>query len=198
MSKQISGSIDWPWPTMFYDNRHNELVALANNTKYDFKEGAEFKIVFVSIGNSNGWKDSWVGAMGETGDIAITYGGVTPIDSDAGLVLHRPNNCSYNYPIFSVAPIGHGIIYGDMIEENEFEYLNKTCEGRPFPIAYTYNVDTDIVNVLFSNDNTISFALNGSGYYRHNWASAHFSNAGLHLYRYSFRTEEELCQKIQE
>lgn len=197
MPRQISGSVDWPWPTMFYESRHNELVDLANNTQYDFKEEAEFKIVFVAIGSSNGWRDSWVDAMGEIGDVAITYGGVRPINSGSGLLLRRQNTMLYNYPIFSVAPLGHGIIYGDMIQENQFEYLSKTCEGRSFPIAYTYNLDTDIVNVLFSNDNTISFVLRGSRYYRNNWAAAHFSNAGLNLYRYSFRTEEELCEKIQ-
>lgn len=197
MPKQINGSIDWPWPTMFLERTHSDLIESANTANYTFEKEAKFKIVFVSPNRSNGWKDLWVGAMGETGDIAITYGGVTPIDSNFGLVLHRPNNSSYNYPIFSVAPLGHGIIYGDMIEENEFEYLNKTCEECPFPIAYTYNVDTDIVNVLFSNDNKISFTLKGNNYNKHNWPAASFLNSGLNVYRYSFLTEEELCEKIQ-
>lgn len=196
MSKQISGSIDWPWPTMFLERTHSDLIESANSANYTFEEQAKFKIVFVSPNRSNGWCDTWVSEMGSTGDkIKLQYN-TSKFDTTNG-IRFKPSSImrSYHYPIFSVAPIGYNIVYGGMIEKSEFEFLNQKEYG--FPIAYTYNVDTDVVNVLFSNDNRISFASKGNQYDRYNWPAASFLNSGLSVYRYSFLTEEELCEKIQ-
>jgi hypothetical protein len=195
MPRQISGNIDWPWPTMFLERKHGDLIELANNANYTFEQHAKFKIVFVSPNRSNGWCDSWVDAMGSTGGDIRLYDNTMKFDTTNGIKCISANMRSFNYPIYSIAPIGYNIVYGGMIEKSEFEFLSQSQHA--FPIAYTYNVDTDIVDVLFSNDNTITFALKGPKYERYNWPSASFLNSGLNVYRYSFLTEEELCEKIQ-
>lgn len=195
MPRQISGSIDWPWPTMFLERTHSDLIELANNANYSFEQHAKFKIVFVSPNRSNGWCDSWVDAMGSTGGDIRLYHNTMKFDTTNGIKCISANMRSFNYPIYSIAPIGYNIVYGDMIEKSEFEFLSKSQHA--FPIAYTYNVDTDIVDVLFSNDNIISFASKGNQYDKYNWPAASFLNSGLSVYRYSFLTEEELCEKIQ-
>lgn len=195
MPKQISGSIDWPWPTMFLERTHSDLIELAHNVNYTFEKQEKFKIVFVSPSRSNGWSDSWVDSMGSTGDDITLYYNTLKFDTTNGIKCISAKMRSFNYPIFSIAPIGYNIVYGGMIEKSEFEFHSQ--REHAFPIAYTYNVDTDIVDVLFSNDNRISFVSKGNKYDAYNWPAASFLNSGLSLYRYSFLTEEELCEKIQ-
>lgn len=199
MSRQISGNINWPWPAMFRENNHSDLVELANNANYNFEKGAKFKIVFVAEARSNGWHDSWVDTMGSVGDEIILD--QTAKFGETSGIRFTPSSFStmrsYHYPIFSVAPMGYNIVYGDMISKNAYDALCKQSKQKPFVVAYTYEIDNNIVNVMFSDENRLSFELKGNKFIKHNWANGIFSEHGLNLWKFIFVTEEGLCQEIQ-